>query len=184
MSGVGVDSDFSTIKLKSNSVISYNNLLLNAMQSNDIMFELPELKTNIVYRRFKLNNSNLTGDLDKRSYIDYSIDTIVQLLLIDDRNVQQGEFRPGDCELIIKPYINKESNGTIIAEPFEPQIDDEIWFQGIRFRIKLIRPEIICETKVYLDCLCSRLENDNPQVEWNENYRKPIENSRRGDGWN
>ncbi|NCD07007.1 MAG: hypothetical protein EOL97_12890 [Spirochaetia bacterium] len=171
------------ITLTSDTMVVYNNLLLNAKQASDVMFEMAELKTNIIYRRMKLNTGNLSGDMDKRHYTDYSIDTIVTLLLIDDRNVQSGEFKPGDCELQIKPYINKESDGTIITEPFEPQIDDEFWFQGIRFRIKLIRPEIIGETKVYLDCLCSRLENDNPQTEWNENYREPITNSRRGNGW-
>lgn len=173
----------SSTTIKSNATIVYDNLLLNAKQANDVMFELPELKTNITYRRMNLNTGNLSGDYDRRSYTDYSLNTIVSLLLIDDRVVQQGEFRPGDCELVIKPYINLESDDTIITEPFEPQIDDEIFFQGIRFRIKLIRPEYMGETKVYLDCLCSRLENDNPKSEWNTNYREPIDGSRRGSGF-
>lgn len=174
----------SSTTIKSNTTISYNSNLHDAQLARDAMFELPELKTTITYRRMDLFNTNLVGDLVRNSYTDYSIDTIVTLLLIDDRIVQQGEFRPGDCELTIKPYINFESDGTSISEPFEPQINDEIFFQGIRFRIKLIRPERMGNTKVTLSCLCSRVENDNPTTEWNTNYREPESGSgRQGNGW-
>jgi len=169
--------------IKSNTTICYDNILEVSRQARDEMFEFAETKSNITYRRFNLNTGNLTGDFDKSLYTDYSIDVIVTILLMDDRIVQMGEMKPGDCELFIKPYINGESDGTIIEEPFQPQIDDEFWFQGIRFRIKLLRPERIGNTKVFLDCLCSRLENTNPEVEWNDNYRTPIEGSRRGSGW-
>lgn len=163
-----------THTIKSQSVIAYNNLLELSRQVRDVMFELPELKTNITYRRYNLNNETITGDLVRNSYTEYSIDAIVQLLLVDDRLVQMGEFKPGDCELSIKPFIDFDSNGTALSEPFEPQIDDEIWFKGYRFRIKLIKPEYMGNTKVTLTCLCSRMENTNPTTVWNENYYQSI----------
>lgn len=169
--------------IKSNTTIEYNNILKVAQQARDAMFEFAETKSTITYRRMSLPNDNLSGDIDKTGYTTYNLDAIVVFLLIDDRIVQQGEMKPGDSELFIKPYINHESDGTIITEPFEPQIDDEFLFQGIRFRIKLIRTERIGNTKVFLDCLASRMENNNPIEEWNTNYRAVDSDSRRGSGW-
>jgi hypothetical protein len=175
--------DKMTHTIKSNTTIAYNEILDYAKQNVDIAFSLPETQTTIVYRNFNLNNDNLVGDLNKSSFSDYEVDAIVVPILLDDRILQQGEIKPGDVELFIKPYIDFESDGTIIEEPFTPKIDDEFVFNNIRYRLKLIRAERIGNTKLYIDCLCSRIENDMPDVEWNENYRTPIEGSRRGSGW-
>jgi len=169
--------------ITSETRIEYNDILKVAQQATDIMFSLPENQSTIIYRRLNLHNDNLGGDLNKTSYTEYNVGAIVMPLLIDDRILQQGEMKPGDVELHIKPYINFDIDDTPITEPFIPQIDDEFTFNGIRYRIKLIRKERIGNTIVYLDCLCSRLENDMPETTWNENYREPVSGSRRGSGW-
>ena len=113
--------------ITSNCTIEYSNTLKVAQQATDAMFNLPETKTLITYRKFNLTTTNLAGDLNKQTYTDYSIYVIVKMLLMDDRIIQQGEMLPGDCELFIRPYINHEYDGTIIDEPFEPQLDDEFF---------------------------------------------------------
>lgn len=165
------------------TVIEYNDILKVAQECSDVMMELPENKVLITYRHYYFNTSNVIGDLDRQSYDEYQIYAIVNMMLIDDRILQQGELKPGDCEAFFKPSINFDYNDTPLTIPFEPQIDDEFWFNGIRFRIKLIRNEYIGNTKVFLDCLCSRMENTNPETEWNDNYRVPEEVGRAGSGW-
>jgi len=172
-----------TTTIKSNAVIEYDSTLKDAQQARDAMFEMSETKSFITYRRYSLTNTNIVGDLNRQIYTDYQIYAIVMILLSDDRILQQGEMKPGDIELFLKPYINFEYDGTIIEDAFEPQIDDEVIFMNVRYRIKLLRAERIGNTKVFLDCLCSRIENDNPQVEWNDNYREVDSDSRRGSGW-
>jgi len=154
-----------TTTIKSNAVIEYDSTLKDAQQARDAMFEMSETKSFITYRRYSLTNTNIVGDLNRQIYTDYQIYAIVMILLSDDRILQQGEMKPGDIELFLKPYINFEYDGTIIEDAFEPQIDDEVIFMNVRYRIKLLRAERIGNTKVFLDCLCSRIENDNPQVE-------------------
>ena len=159
-----------TTTITSKSVVSYNEMLKVADDVREEMFNQPEFKALILYRKFDFHNDNLVGDLNRATYNDYYIYAIVNILLVDDRIVNMGEALAGDCEVFLKPYIDYDYEGNKIEIGIVPEINDEIVFNNIRYRIKLIRPERIGTTITYIDCLCSRLENNNPTTNWNENY--------------
>ena len=170
--------------INSKTHVVYSDILDIANQGVEEMFNLPENQVLVTYRHYNQNNDNISGDLLRTDYTEYQLYAIVLVALIDDRIVQAGELLPGDVELFIRPYISFEYDGTEIEEPFEPKVDDEILYNNQRYRLKLIRYERIENTKLVVDCLCSRLNNAMPDKEWNKNYRTPVnDEGSYGGGW-
>jgi hypothetical protein len=150
----------------------------------DEIAEEPEFEKEITYRRFDYNYDNMTGDIDKSTYIDTQIYAEVQPLEITDKVVKTGEMREGDAEIFMPARITHDITGTHIAASFRPQIDDEIVFRGIRYKIGKITFERIGQHEIFADCMCTRLSNENPSQTWNDSYsQKYTKPGRGGKGW-
>jgi len=94
-----------TNTLVSTSVISYEDFGGIMDEGWDEIIDVPEFEKTITYRRFNLDYDNMTGDIDKTSYDDYSIYGEVQLLDIEDKIVKSGELKSGDAEIFIQQKL-------------------------------------------------------------------------------
>lgn len=132
--------------------------------------EEPEFEKVVSYIRYDMNYDNMTGDIDKDTYSSVSIYAEVQPLEITDKVIKSGEMKIGDAEIFLPARILTDSSGDAVKPSFRPQIDDDIVFRGIRYRIAKIVFERIGTTEIFADCMCKRVENAFPEEKWNDSY--------------
>lgn len=162
-------------------VVSLPGLAGIEKQQFDEYFKSSDYRKAITYRRYHLDDDNLTGDVDRDTYTDYSIYALVFPAEIENKLVRMGYLQVGDAEIWLKARIRTDINGDNITE-FRPQIDDEVIFNNYTYRIKNILPQYSGEYEISFKCMCTRKGNDNPDVAWNSNYTEPQYNDD-GSGW-
>jgi len=171
-----------TQTITSTLVVSYEDYSDLMEEGWDEIIEVPEFEKTITYRRFDLDEDNMTGDIDRSMYTDYTIYAEVQPTEIDDKLEKSGTLSIGDAEVFLPAKIIHNTSGDIIDSPFRPQLDDEVIWKGIRYRIWKITFERIGRIEIFADCLCKRLDNVNPTRAWNDRYDAP-DGQVPGKGW-
>ena len=156
-----------TKTLKSNMIISFDDLGSIMEEGWDENIELPEFEKSLSYRRYDLadNYDNNTGDIDKRTYVDYPVYGEVQPVEILDKVVKSGKLQIGDA-IIFLPARIRHTDGV----EFRPQLNDTILWKGIRYRIDKMTYERIGQFEIYVGCSCKKVSNYNPAEVWNDNY--------------
>ncbi len=114
----------------------------------------------ITYRRFDIDEDNLTGDIDKSSYTDVSIYGQVDTTRDKRQMTKHGYLKIEDAWLFLPTEIRWDRDNVKIPIPFRPQIDDIIIEDGVRFRIITIQPHYIGESELSLECGLRRLKGE------------------------
>ena len=158
-------------ELTSGSVISIPNL--GGMYHNGFreIMSVPEFRKHIVYRKFDLNYDNVTGDIDKTSYEDYSIIAALYITDITFRKTHAGELQTADGELFLPARVNKDTDDENISPEFRPSIDDNIYWMGVWYNIINIEFFKIGSTEVYCVCKLKKFDNTYPDFKWNKEYK-------------
>lgn len=131
----------------------------------------PDFRQSVTYRRYHLTLDNITGDYSWSSYNDYVIYVDLQIATTDNPIVEGGQLSAGDAIVFLPPRIDKTTTGNSITE-FRPQIQDEIIFQGITWKIDKFDAKLMGTTEVYLKGYCKRRSSTQPTQNWNSNYSK------------
>lgn len=160
----------STVTLSSVSVISYNEFGDIMEEGWDEIIETPEFEKEVTYRKFSFYRDNMTGDLDRSTYTDYTIFAEVQPVETNDNVVRTGQLQLGDAIIFIPSKIDRNSSGGVINPYLRPTIRDEIVFFGIRYIIQSITSERIGQFEIFSECKCKRMDNLNPTLSYNTNY--------------
>jgi len=168
--------------LTSNAVISYEDLSEVMEEGWDELIELPEFEKVVGYKKYNEDTDNITGDRDKSSYNEYSINAEIQPLEITDREVKSGQLQVGDAIGFMPAKIDRTTDDTSVN--IRPKINDEITWKGIRYIIRKIIFERIGRIEIFAECELKRIGNENPTTIWNDNYeRKYTSPTRPGKGW-
>jgi len=146
-----------TETIASDSVVSYPN---QAGIDNEAWKELVGewvFKKTITYRRYDLDDDNITGDQDRSSYTDYTIYAEVQFQEVGDKLVKMGQLEEGDAEVFIPVPVYKDTSGDAITESFRPHTHDDILYEGYTWRINKITFERSGTIEIFADCQCKRI---------------------------
>lgn len=148
-----------TQTIKSDSVVSYP---AGGDIYKDAFIEIlntDEFKSLITYYSYNLDTDNLSGDIDRTSYSEYSLYAIIDLAKSYDKSVKLGMLEIGDCELFLPSVVTVDSSGTAIS--FQPKEHDEFIWNGIRFALKERSPEYIADSSIHTAWICKRIDNSN-----------------------
>jgi hypothetical protein len=134
------------------------------------IMNIPEFRKKIVYRRVDLDYDNITGDLDKSSYTDYQIIASIYIMDITYKKTMSGELQVADGEMFIPARINRDIDNDVIYPEFRPNIDDNIFWLGIWYKISEIEFNKIGFSEVYCTCKLKKINNTLPDFKWNKHY--------------
>jgi hypothetical protein len=123
----------------------------------------------VTYRRYHLTTDNVTGDYIWTSYTDYTIYVDLQIATTENPVVEAGQLSAGDAIVFLPVRISKNTSGTLITE-FRPQIQDEILFGGVTWKIDKFDIKMFGSTETYLKAYCKRRSSTQPTQNWNSNY--------------
>ena len=115
----------------------------------------------IIYRRYDVQNANITGDLLRRYYTDIPIVAEVQIQGDSDDLVKFGHLKIGDAEAFFSGRYKYDSDGNKLNPPLEIKNRDEILFNNKWYRIKSNIPEYFTEDNVIMyDCMMVMIEDE------------------------
>ena len=147
--------------LNSDAVIAISHSAAVFDDMLDEIFDTSAFQNDITYRRFDIDEDNMTGDIDKSIYNDYEIYGNIDIEQIRHNTQKVGETEMSDATLFVPREIRTERDGTMITQSFRPQINDEVKENNIWYRIYSLQPHFIGEFEVELECGLKRVGNDN-----------------------
>ena len=149
-----------TKTLISNLTISVPDLAEIFDEGWDEIVEVPEFEKTILYRRYNLAEDNMTGDLIRSDYDEYSTVGEIQLQGIEDKTVKSGILEVGDAEIFLPSRIRRETSGSFIENEFRPQIGDYVVFNDITYKLVKLSFNILGQTELFTKAYGLKMKDD------------------------
>ena len=151
-----------TETITSDLVISYANDASTFDIASKEILGYDAFKQIITYRRYDLDEDNITGGLDRDSYNDYSIYGSIDLTQLEKKITKTGEVIIMDGTLFIPREITKEYDDTAVT-PFVPQLHDRVKIvrtgdsSDVWYELNSIEPDYMGINEISITCYLKRV---------------------------